>query len=94
MIPLLAAASAANTIGSLGSEAIAIWKQLTESKTAAKANASLGTGSSTDGGFAAALSERIGKHAGPSSSSTQPDAGHGGPTRAHHPATQRLDQLA
>ena len=94
MIPLLAATSAVSTIGNLGNEAIAIWKQLTEAKAVAKANASSGTGSSTDGGFASMLSERIGKHAVPSSGSIQPDAGHEGSTRMHHPATQRLDRLA
>lgn len=91
MVPLLAAASAVSTIGS---EAIALWKQLTESKAAAKANASLGTGGSMDGGFAGMLSERIGKHATPSSGSNQPDAGHDGSTGTGHPATPRLDRLA
>lgn len=94
MVPLLAAASAVSTIGNLGSEAIALWKQLTESKAAAKANASLGTGGSTDGGFAGMLSERIGKHATPLSGSNQPDAGHDGSTGTGHPATPRLDRLA
>ena len=94
MVPLLAVASAVSTISNLGSEAIALWKQLTESKAAAKANASSGTGSSTDGGFAGMLSEKIGKHVTPSSGSIQPDAGHDGSTGTHHQATQRLDRLA
>ncbi len=93
MIPLLAATSAIGTIGNLGSEAMDLWKRLTESKAAGKANAPSGTGSTADG-FAAMLSEKMGRHAASSTDGTPPGAGHDGPARTHHPAAQRLDRLA
>ena len=93
MLPLLAATSAIGTIGNLGSEAMDLWKRLTESKAAGKVNAPSGTGGTVDG-FATTLSEKMGGHAASSPGGVPSGDGHDGPGRTRHPAAQRLDRLA
>ena len=94
MVPLLAASTAINTVDQLGSGALALWKQLTGSKGASKADPAGGSSHSSADSFAAMLPRGTGHSATASAGSSVTSASHGGVGYGHHSTAQRLDRLA